>query len=114
MHPSPENTKAIIKNSEARSTFHPSIRNFRSQSFNLPSLGFAVETLALGTASCFAGFAPFRYDDRTFNQFLQPSQSLFPVLFLAAVFLRLDDNHTFGGDALVVDFQQTLLVAIGQ
>src|SRR4028119_1780049 len=54
-----------LKSQKARSTFHPSIGNFRSQSFNLPSLGFAVETLALGTTSCFAGFAPFRYDDRT-------------------------------------------------
>src|SRR4028118_2033758 len=105
---------APARTARARSTFHPSIRNFRSQSFNLPSLGFAVETLALGTTSRFAGFAPFRYDDRTFNQFLQPSQSLLPVLFLAAVFLGFDDNHTFGGDALVVDLQQTLLVAIGQ
>jgi hypothetical protein len=44
---------------------------------------------------------------------LQSLQRLFPVLFLAAVFLSFDDNDPFFGNALVGKLQQSLFVAIG-
>lgn len=48
--------------------------------------------------------------DRTLHQVLQSLQRLFPILFLAAVYSRLDDDDPFLGNALVGKLQQLFFI----
>ena len=89
------------------------ICDLSSHRFNLRSPVFAIQALSLRATSGSAGFTGFGCHNCTLNQVLESLQRFLPVLFLAAVFLSLDDNNTFFGNALVIQLQYLLLVAIG-
>lgn len=88
--------------------------NLAAQRFDLPASGFAVQALSFSGETGATGLTFFGNGDRPPNQFLQPPQSLLPVLLLAAMFLRLDHHYPVFGDALVANLQEPFFVKIWQ
>lgn len=89
-----------------------SISDLSSHDFDLTPPGFAVEPLLLRAASRFGWLAFSGYPGHALNNLAQSSQCFFPVFLLTAVFLRLDNDDAFRGDALISQFQQSFFINI--
>ena len=76
--------------------------------------GLVVQAFALRAAGGSCRFAWGGWHGHAVHQGLQTGQRVGLVLFQAAAALRLDDDHAFGGDALVTVRQQALFDRVGQ
>jgi len=80
----------------------------------LRALALAFQAALLGPIAGLGRLAKARWPRRVVHQLGQAAQGLGPVLFLAAVFLRLDHQHALGADAAVAQGQQARLVLVVQ
>ena len=104
--------------------FHRSERSAPYASMLLPDLspqrldfspaGLGVDALFLRRLRRPGRYSLFARPAGAFDQRLETRKRLAPVLFLAAVTLRLDDDDALFGDAPVLEREQPFLVAIGQ
>ncbi len=79
-----------------------SIRHFATHRFHLPSNIFSLKSSFLRTARRLGCPARRRQHGDAGNYFMQALHGFFPVFFLAAMRLRLDDDDAVLGDTLVV------------
>src|SRR5260221_4901542 len=77
-----------------------------SRRFDPPAFDLAVDAPALRPARRLGRLARPRHDGGFVDQVLQARQCVLTILVLAAIALRLDDDHTLGGDAPVAARQQ--------
>ena len=73
-----------------------------TQRFELAAFGFAVQSLAIGTARSLGVFALFGGNSHRLNQNLQSYEGILLVLLLGAVLLGFDDDNAVFGDAAIL------------